>query len=103
MNEIQGLSILQKDVRDEFRAEQRNEIQSIKTQLARDNINVNIKDIEAAILLPEDIKPPEPPKPEDLKPGEEAPKKKYPTPGEMLMVNPFPAKKKKKKKKKNKK
>lgn len=53
--------------------------------------------------MPEDVKF-EPPKEEvPLKPGEEPPKKKYPSPGEMLMVNPFPTKKKKKKGKKKKK
>eukprot|EP00347_Sterkiella_histriomuscorum_P008883 403343381 len=75
---------------DGFRLEQVNEIESIKERLARDNCPQSVGILQRAILMPEDV---------EYQPG----LRKYPTPGDALMINPFPKKKKKKGKKKGKK
>ena len=76
------------------------EIQEIKEKLSKDSVNIDIKDIERAILLPAAagenvpvIKPLE---------GEPLPFTRYPDVAESLLKNPFAKKKKKKKGKKKK-
>jgi len=64
-----------------------NEIESIKERLARDGFPQSMVVLQRAILMPDDV---------EYVPG----KRKYPAPGDALMINPFPKKKKKKGKKK---
>ena len=68
-----------------------NEVEQIKNTLAKDNVYVDIKDIEKAVLIPDEIT------------YDETKPQAYPKTKTMLMVNTFPPKKKKKGKKKKKK
>ena len=66
--------MLQHQNRNEHRMEQLNEIELIKDQLARDDVSVPIKNIERAILLPDDIPIPEKePDPKAKKPKKDEP------------------------------
>ncbi len=72
------------------RLEQFEECWRIKEKLARDGFQISMSTLEKAIVLPGDQE-------------WMAKERKYPSPGDFLMVNPFPRAKKKKKGKKGKK
>ena len=72
------------------RLEQFEECQRIKEKLARDGYQISMSTLEKAIVLPSEQE-------------WMAKDRKYPSPGDFLMVNPFPRAKKKKKGKKGKK
>lgn len=72
------------------RLEQFEECARIKEKLAKDNIQISMGTLEKAIVLPSEQE-------------WMAKERKYPSPGDFLMVNPFPRAKKKKKGKKGKK
>ena len=79
-----------KDAADNQRQRDFEELLSIKEKLAQAGCMTSLKNLERAILMPQELQ---------LKAGE----KKYPTPAVGLMVNPHPKKKGKKKGKKKKK
>ena len=72
------------------RLEQYEECYRIKEKLARDGIQISMGTLEKAIVLPSEQE-------------WMAKARKYPSPGDFLMINPFPRAKKKKKGKKGKK
>ncbi|CDW84410.1 UNKNOWN [Stylonychia lemnae] len=82
-----GLQALSRGAIDGYRLEQVSEIESIKERLARDGFPQSMVVLQRAILMPTDV---------EYVPGQ----RKYPSPGDALMINPFPKKKKKKGKKK---
>ena len=83
------LMAMQRTYAHQARLQAYNEMRKIKERLAKDGIAFNPKALERAIMMPED---------KDYIPKD----KEYPTSGQGLMVNPFPAEKKKKKGKKKK-
>ena len=78
------LMAMQRTHAHQARLEGFHEMRKIKERLAREGVPISTKVLERAIMMPED---------KDYLPKE----KVYPTCGDGLMVNPFPAEKKKKK------
>lgn len=86
MKPIPGLNMLARTFTAQHRTQQMAECIEIKTRLAREGINIPMKTLEKAIMIPEDC--------------EWLPKKRQiPNAGDGLMANPFPKPKKGKKKK----
>jgi hypothetical protein len=76
-----------RDTNEIFKIESMKEVESIKSRLDKDNCPQNIMTIQKAILMPDRLEV-------------NAETRKYPTPEQGLLINPFPKKKATKGKKK---